>query len=84
MVRDMRTISVRSRKRPRFSFSGEHLELTSIGWYHRDIEMAVRFYFSLENARLNARFFGYTTEEVEYALAASMFDTFPFEGAGSK
>lgn len=68
MVRDKRAIFVRSRKRLRFSFSGEHLELTSIGRYHRDIEVAVRLYFSLENARLNTRFSGYTPEEVEVEM----------------
>ena len=65
MVKDRRTISVRSRKRLRFSFSGEHLALADIDQHHRDIEVAVRRYFSLENARLDARFSGYALEEVE-------------------
>ncbi len=65
MVRDRGTISVRSRKRLRFSFSGDHLALADIDRHHRDVELAVRLYFSRKNARLNTRFSGYTLEEVE-------------------
>lgn len=65
MVRDRRTISVRARKRLRFSFSGDHLALADIDRHHRDVEVAVRLYFSRNNARLNTRFSGFTAEEVE-------------------
>ena len=68
MVKDRRTISVRSHKRLRFRFSGEHLALGDIGRHHRDIEMAIRRYFSLANAHLDVRFSGYTPDEVEQEM----------------
>ena len=65
MASDRRMISVRSRKRLRFRFSGEQLQLADIDRHHRDIEMSVRLYFSFENAHLDPRFTGYTPQEVE-------------------
>ena len=70
MARDRGATSVRSRKRLRFSFSGEHLELDEIGRHHNDIDVSVRRYFSPENVKLEVRFAGYTPDEVKHELAS--------------
>ena len=70
MASDRGATSVRSRKRLRFSFSGEHLRLDEIGRHHNDIEVSVRRYFSPENVKLEVRFAGYTPDEVKHELAS--------------
>ena len=44
--------------------SGQHLELDRIARQHRDVEAAVRDYFSASNPRSTRRFIGYTEEEI--------------------
>lgn len=44
--------------------SGQHLELDRIAWQHRDVEAAVKDYFSASNPRLAKRFLGYTEEDL--------------------
>ena len=72
MARSTRQRSGRTRRRRRVSFSGQNLELEEIGRYHADIDNSLRRYFSWENATTEARFVGYTRNDLERELASTL------------
>ena len=72
MARRPRQRSGRAHSRRRVSFSGQNLELEKIGRYHADIESSLRRYFSWENAVVESRFVGYTRQDVEGELEATL------------
>ena len=50
------------------SLSGQHLGLDRIARQHRDVEAAVKDYFSASNPRSAGRFLGYTEEGAQGAV----------------
>ncbi len=56
----------------RVVFSNKHLRLDEIGQHHRDIEIALRSYFSRENPRFETRFAGYTPDEIRQEMNARL------------
>ena len=59
-------------RRRRVVFSNKHLALDEIDQHHRDIESALRNYFSRENPCFETRFAGYTPDEVRHEMNARL------------
>lgn len=59
-------------RRRRVVFSNRHLAPDEISQHHRDIEIALRNYFSRENPRFEIRFAGYTPDEVRNEMNARL------------
>lgn len=57
----------------RVGLSGQHLELSEIDRYHRDVEASVNDYFTPTNPRSTERLLGYTDEEI-LSERASLLD----------